>query len=364
METTRLCSSPPKAMLLVFMAFFCSSGTAAAPAMFIFGDSLVDNGNNNFIPSIARANYFPYGIDLGAPTGRFCNGLTVVDLVARRLGMKFPPPYLSLSAKSSMMLRGINYASASAGILDETGRHFGSRIPFDKQIELFAKTVSEQLPIMIPDPEALSEFLSSSLFIINIGSNDYINNYLLPDLYTSSSTYSGKHFAKLLIHKLVQQIKTIYSIGARKILLAGLGPLGCIPSQLSMSGITSGCVNHVNELVIQFNQLLIPAMIRLNSTLPGSFFVHQNNYDTFFDMIQTPTKYGFSVSNQACCGNGRYGGQLTCLPLQNACSARDQYIFWDSFHPTQAANAIIARKCLTSTNGDCFPISVNQLAEL
>lgn len=83
METKRLCSSPPKAMLLVFMAFFCSSGTAAAPAMFIFGDSLVDNGNNNFIPSIARANYFPYGIDLGAPTGRFCNGLTVVDLVGK-----------------------------------------------------------------------------------------------------------------------------------------------------------------------------------------------------------------------------------------------------------------------------------------
>lgn len=83
----------------------------------------------------------------------------------------------------------------------------GSRIPFNKQIELFAKTVDEQLPIVIPDPKALSEFLSSSLFIVNIGSNDYINNYLLPDLYPSSSTYSGKQFAKLLINNLVQQIK-------------------------------------------------------------------------------------------------------------------------------------------------------------
>lgn len=82
-----LCSSPGKAMSLVFMAFFCNSDTAAAPAMFIFGDSLVDNGNNNFIPSIAKANYFPYGIDLGAPTGSFCNGLTMIDLAGNSLAL-------------------------------------------------------------------------------------------------------------------------------------------------------------------------------------------------------------------------------------------------------------------------------------
>lgn len=50
-----------------------------APAFFIFGDSLVDSGNNNYIPTLAKANYLPYGIDFGFPTGRFCNGRTVVD---------------------------------------------------------------------------------------------------------------------------------------------------------------------------------------------------------------------------------------------------------------------------------------------
>lgn len=50
------------------------------PALFVFGDSLIDNGNNNNIPSFAKANYFPYGIDFnGGPTGRFSNGLTMVD---------------------------------------------------------------------------------------------------------------------------------------------------------------------------------------------------------------------------------------------------------------------------------------------
>ncbi|KAL4349322.1 hypothetical protein AHAS_Ahas10G0030400 [Arachis hypogaea] len=47
----------------------------------------------------AGANYQPYGIDLGGPTGRFSNGKTTVDVIR------------------------VNYASAAAGgIREETGR--------------------------------------------------------------------------------------------------------------------------------------------------------------------------------------------------------------------------------------------------
>ena len=54
------------------------------PCYFVFGDSLVDNGNNNYIVSLARANYPPYGIDFaGGPSGRFTNGLTTVDVIGK-----------------------------------------------------------------------------------------------------------------------------------------------------------------------------------------------------------------------------------------------------------------------------------------
>lgn len=54
------------------------------PCFFIFGDSLVDNGNNNVISTIARANYMPYGIDFSdGPTGRFTNGFTTVDVIGK-----------------------------------------------------------------------------------------------------------------------------------------------------------------------------------------------------------------------------------------------------------------------------------------
>lgn len=64
-----------------------SEKTALVPAMFIFGDSLIDNGNNNNLASLAKANYFPYGIDFnGGPTGRFSNGFTMVDTIG--IGLK------------------------------------------------------------------------------------------------------------------------------------------------------------------------------------------------------------------------------------------------------------------------------------
>lgn len=61
-------------------------GREMVPALFIFGDSLIDNGNNNNLPSFAKANYFPYGIDFnGGPTGRFSNGYTMVDEIGNSL---------------------------------------------------------------------------------------------------------------------------------------------------------------------------------------------------------------------------------------------------------------------------------------
>lgn len=57
-------------------------GTPRVPCYFIFGDSLVDCGNNNDLETAAKANYEPYGMDF--PTGvngRFTNGLNVADLI-------------------------------------------------------------------------------------------------------------------------------------------------------------------------------------------------------------------------------------------------------------------------------------------
>lgn len=60
-----------------------------AGAFFIFGDSLVDSGNNNFLVTTARADAPPYGIDYPTrrPTGRFSNGLNIPDIISQFLNL-------------------------------------------------------------------------------------------------------------------------------------------------------------------------------------------------------------------------------------------------------------------------------------
>lgn len=58
---------------------------AEARAFFVFGDSLVDSGNNNYLATTARADAPPYGIDYPTrrPTGRFSNGFNIPDIISQ-----------------------------------------------------------------------------------------------------------------------------------------------------------------------------------------------------------------------------------------------------------------------------------------
>jgi len=86
-------------------------------------------------------------------------------------------------------------------------------------------------------------------------------------------------------------------------------------------------------------------------------------------MISTLIKHGlygtgFSVVDRACCGIGRNQGQITCLPLQTPCPNRNQYVFWDAFHPTQTANSILARRAFYGPPSDAYPVNVQQMTLL
>jgi hypothetical protein len=58
------------------------------PAMFVFGDSTLDVGNNNYLagPGVPQANKPYYGIDFpgSVPTGRFSNGYNIADYLGNK----------------------------------------------------------------------------------------------------------------------------------------------------------------------------------------------------------------------------------------------------------------------------------------
>ncbi|XWS12298.1 hypothetical protein CRYUN_Cryun37aG0077400 [Craigia yunnanensis] len=88
-------------------------------AVFVFGDSLFEVGNNYYIDTIAKPQ-FPNEEELG-----FTN---------------YSPPYLAPNTTGDLILKGVNYASSGSGILNSTGSVFGERICMDEQVSDFAKT--------------------------------------------------------------------------------------------------------------------------------------------------------------------------------------------------------------------------------
>ncbi|KAL9266378.1 GDSL esterase/lipase-like protein [Drosera capensis] len=329
------------------------------PCYFIFGDSLSDNGNNNALLTSAKVNYQPYGIDFrkGTPTGRFTNGRTVPDIIAERLGFtSYIPPHAA--ASRSDITKGLNYASGGAGILRETGQYLGARIYFDVQVDNHRDIISRIHRNL--GNSAAESLLNKCLYTINMGSNDFINNYFAPKLGCNSSKRSTvDKFTTELIDAYSKQIQLLHDYGARKVALFGLGPLGCTLAQVAIYGATKGspCRENVNHAANNFNQKLVALVAELNARFPDSRFTYINTIG-----MQSSLNQGLKVLNNSCCKVGLTG---LCLLGSIPCPNRNDYLFWDNFHPTDAANAIIGRRAYNAQQpSDAHPIDISNLAQL
>ncbi|CAA2997713.1 GDSL esterase lipase At1g29670-like [Olea europaea subsp. europaea] len=213
------------------------------------GDSLFDNGNNNFLSTMAKSNYPPYGIDYpDGPTGRFSNGRNIADFLG------------------------------AAGIREESGFQVGDRISLNRQLLNHRTTISRFYLFFGRNVGATKDYLNKCLYIVNMGNNDYINNYFLPQYYSTSLVYTPDQFATILIRQYSEQLRTLYSYGVRKIAIFGLGLLGCIPQELTIYPPTKGslCVEPINYAVQLFNNRLKPMIDDLNNNLSDAKFIYIN----------------------------------------------------------------------------------------
>lgn len=70
-------------MIPILIPITMSQERPVPRALLVFGDSIVDPGNNNMLITPAKANFPPYGRDFQGhdPTGRFSNGRIPPDLI-------------------------------------------------------------------------------------------------------------------------------------------------------------------------------------------------------------------------------------------------------------------------------------------
>nr|XP_043622388.1 GDSL esterase/lipase At5g41890 [Erigeron canadensis] len=347
------------------------SGCFSFYSNFAFGDSIVDAGNNNYLPSLSKADYSPYGIDFtpsgGKPTGRYTNGFTIVDIVAQALGAKaLPLPSLFNNATSNAMHGGINYASGASGILEATGTLFVARIPLGKQIDRFKQTRAEMVKQM--GEHGVQHLFRKAIFSVTTGSNDIIT-YYLPNLpFVGNYAVSPTTLQDLMVSNMTSHLKRLHELGARKIVVVDIGPLGCIPFVRAIHLLQMGtCHEEMNMLIRGYNQKLRLAVQRLNQEIgPRSVFVYANSYDVINGMLQNYRDYGFENVMDPCCGVSfppffcfRVGDVSEIS--SNICEDRSKHLFWDSYHPGQAANFIIAQHMLNGNESICYPMNVRQL---
>ena len=75
-------------LLFLFFCCFALANSAAVPAVYVFGDSLADVGNNDYLKlSVLKADFPHNGVDYrgGKATGRFSNGKNSADFLGMYL---------------------------------------------------------------------------------------------------------------------------------------------------------------------------------------------------------------------------------------------------------------------------------------
>ena len=82
-------------------------------------------------------------------------------------------------------------------------------------------------------------------------------------------------------------------MGARKIVVANVGPIGCIPYQRDINpSAGENCVSYPNQLAQMYNTQLKDLVAKLNTNLRGSKFVYADVYHIVDDIIQNYRSFG------------------------------------------------------------------------
>lgn len=321
-------------------------GDPLVPALCIFGDSVVDAGNNNDLQTLIKANFLPYGRDFVShkPTGRFCNGKLATDFTAEYLGFtSYPPAYLSQEANGSNILTGVNFASAASGYYERTAQIYRA-VTLTQQLRYY-KEWQNKVVNLVGKTKANAIF-SGGIHLVSAGSSDFIQNYYINPFL--NRVYSPDQFSDILLRSYSSFIQNLYSLGARRIGVTSLPPAGCLPAAITLfGGGSNDCVARLNNDAVSFNKKLNSTSQNLKANLAGLKLVVFDIYQPLLDMIAKPSDTGFFEARRACCGTGTVETSYLCNTRSvGTCSNATQYVFWDGFHPSEAANEQLAQNLL------------------
>ncbi|KAI3788022.1 hypothetical protein L2E82_00617 [Cichorium intybus] len=222
------------------------------PALFVFGDSLFDPGNNNYLNTTTnvKANFWPYGESyFHPPSGRFSNGRIIPDFIAEFVGLPLIPAYLD--PHNNEFLYGVNFASAGSTVSPENQQE--AVVDLKTQLRFFTDLV--------------------------------------------------KHYRQnLVIGNFTDVLKGVYEQGGRKFGIGTLTSLGCLlPIRAERLGNT--CDEQLNILASLHDKALSKKLQDLAQQWEGFMYAKYELQNEITKRMINPSKYGtlefhcFNVAN-------------------------------------------------------------------
>jgi len=286
-------------VIIIFGVFYLSNSAFAFDRLVIFGDSLSDTGN------IAN------GFNLPPPyfNNRISNGFVAVDILADRLG---------LSAESAGQFSngsGDNYAVSG-------GNAAGNDIE-DLNAQLAA--------FRIRNPRGVS---NNTLVVLMIGGND------LRDARNLASQTARTQTVENAVAEISSTISTLARLGAEYILVSNAPDISRIPETLALADNNPAVSDRASEATSLFNRLLNSRLSQLSS-ISGGKLVLFDLHTAFNSILDQPQEHGITVVDQGCFDPGRFR-------LTPGCDF-NQFVFFDSIHPTAKVHRILGSALYNST---------------
>ncbi len=282
--------------------------------LYVFGDSLSDNGNLFRLTGQPPAPYFQ---------GRFSNGATYAERLPSLLNFVYTP--------------STNFAVG--GALTDTTHNAGiPNVGMQSQVNSFlsgGRTLGAR-----------------DLVVVWGGANDYFAT--LATVATQSQTQAQATISTQItntISNLAGQTQALIRAGAREVIVPNLPLLGAAPS-VSANGATAAAT--ANLITVNHNTNLATTMGSVGRGLGANIYL----IDTaalFTDMQSNPSKYGLSNTTAQCL--------QTAACVGGSAATQAQYLFWDGVHPTAAVHQIYAAYVAANLTGTAVQSAPGRLAE-
>lgn len=321
---------------IMFVFGFCNTTLVyAAPIdqIIVFGDSLSDTGNLYHFTQKAHAVISSVPVIPKSPyyEGRFTNGLNWID---------------DLSAAYHLPVDNYAYGGSWAEPLFDSKMN----IPFGLDMQMDDYFLHHPF----------DTHRENHLYIIWSGSNDYAHGRDNPDYATTNA-----------VNSIRRQIEWLADYGAKNIFVIGVPDLSLVP-EVRVEGADAMQATHA--ISAMHNRKLLAMIKEVQAQYPALNLLVYDITDDFTDIFNHPEKYNIKITSSACYNGGFYlaaaanGGEIDAaksvhLDLLNnpslnvayrtslaaaagelACPNPQDYLFFDTIHPTSAVHQLIADK--------------------